>query len=66
MSQTVADGTLATMRATINERTTQRDALAQALRNFLGFAEYHELEKANPRLQLQLLEMRQALAKAGL
>ena len=41
------------------------DALTQAIRNFIGFAEYHELEKANPRLQLQLLEMRAALAKAG-
>jgi hypothetical protein len=40
--------------------------MAEALRNFIGFAEYHEMEKKNPRLQLQLLEMRRALAKAGL
>lgn len=39
--------------------------MAEALRNFIGFAEYHELEKRNPRLQLQLIEMRRALAKAG-
>ena len=40
--------------------------MAEALRNFIGFAKYHEMEKANPRLQLQMLGMRAALAKAGL
>lgn len=40
--------------------------LVQAVKNFVGFAEYHELEKANPRFRIQLLEMRAALAKAGL
>lgn len=40
--------------------------MAEALRNFIGFAGYHELEKHDLRLQLQLQEMRRALAKAGL
>lgn len=39
-------------------------SMYEALRNFIGFAEYHELEKGNPRLQLQLMEMRRAISKA--
>lgn len=39
------------------------EELAKQIKNFIGFAEYHELEKGNPRLQLQMLGMRAALAK---
>lgn len=39
--------------------------LTQVLRNFIKFVEYHELDKSDPRLQFQLLEMRTALKKAA-
>jgi hypothetical protein len=34
-----------------------------ALRNFVAFAEYHDLRKLFPRIETQLCEMRGALAK---
>jgi hypothetical protein len=37
--------------------------LAETVKNFLGFAEYHELAKGNMRLQVQLSGLRAALAK---
>lgn len=46
-------------------RNAATSEMAEVLRNFIGFAEYHELGKRNPRLQLQLLGLRRAL-EAGL
>jgi hypothetical protein len=40
------------------------DELLAALRNFVAFAEYHELRKAFPRIETQLCEMRGAIARA--